>query len=38
MCRCYCGWKEGGGDLEPGELEDDIGETRFDGEDWHVEY
>lgn len=34
LARCYCGWN-----LQPGErLEDDIGDARFDGDHWEVEY
>lgn len=32
MARCFCGWPNGE------ELEDDIGEARFDGESWDVDY
>lgn len=30
--RCFCGWPRGE------KLEDDIGDARFDGENWEVEY
>jgi len=34
LARCFCGWN-----LAPGErLDDDIGEGRFDGKYWHVDY
>ena len=34
LARCFCGWN-----LAQGErLEDDIGEARFDGETWEVDY
>ena len=34
FAKCFCGWN-----LAEGEkLEDDIGESHFDGEQWHVEY
>jgi len=34
LARCFCGWN-----LSRGErLEDDIGEARFDGETWSVDY
>ena len=32
FAKCFCGWPAGE------KLEDDIGESRFDGETWHVEY
>jgi len=35
---CFCGWKAGGEHVEPGELEDDVGDSTFDGDSWNVEY
>jgi len=32
FARCFCGWPAGE------KLEDDIGEARFDGKYWDVEY
>ena len=34
LARCFCGWNMGQGEV----LEDDIGEAKFNGEYWEVDY
>lgn len=34
LARCFCGYNLANGER----LEDDIGESRFDGETWEVDY
>ena len=35
LSQCYCGWSSDGAKAE---LEDDLGESRFNGKAWEVNY